>query len=361
MKKSRTLKQIVYFLLLSVIISSCGIFQPDPPVYKYSVGHFPATPVNLEAFNTEFDDYNSTLPYLGRTFPFCFSSNRNSQGANFDIVYKLMSVMFSMETGELTISEETHGNYDVYIENANILNALSKINTSFDEFGPCLISHGRIDGGTNWNGRYESYFFLYSNNSSGNQNIYFTQNLNSESYADPVPVTFLNSDFDDAYPTFNQDTSGIYFTSDRNGQFDIYNTATDKQKGILNILADEDHTATVEMDSILSSEFDDKCPSITNNLLVFTSDRAGGFGGFDLYYSYFENGKWSEPINFGSKINTAYDEYRPIVKYADPGNFDNDMMIFSSNRPGGKGGFDLYCVGIARKDGGRLALRILQQ
>lgn len=347
--KNRNLKQIVYLVIIMMILSACNIFHPDPPVYKYSIGHFPTTPLNLEEFNTEFDDYNSTLPVFLETSPFCFSSNRNSKGGNFDIVYKLMSVAFSKETGELTISEETYGNYDVYIENANILNALSKINTSFDEFGPCLIPHGRNYEGTNMNGRYETYFFLYSNNSSGNQDIYFTQNLNTESYVNPLPVAFLNSDYDDAYPTFNQDTSRIYFTSNRNGQFDIYSIETDKQKGILNILTEND-TAKVEMNTVLSSEFDDKCPSITSNLLVFTSNRAGGFGGYDLYYSYFENGSWSEPINFGSEINSAYDEYRPIVR-SNPWDFDNDMMIFSSNRPGGKGGFDLYCVGIARKNG----------
>lgn len=42
------------------------------------------------------------------------------------------------------------------------------------------------------------------------------------------------------------------------------------------------------------------------------------------------------------------DEYRPIVR-SDKWKFDNNMMIFSSNRPGGKGGFDLYFVGIERK------------
>jgi len=36
-----------------------------------------------------------------------------------------------------------------------------------------------------------------------------------------------------------------------------------------------------------------------DSLMVFASDRAGGFGGFDLYYSRLQNGKWSAPVNFG--------------------------------------------------------------
>ena len=101
---------------------------------------------------------------------------------------------------------------------------------------------------------------------------------------------------------------------------------------------------TVLKDTVLSSQNDDKCPFILGNMLVFTSDRPGGYGGFDLYYSLYSNGLWSSPVNFGSKINSTYDEYRPIVKIVN--GFKNNFMIFSSNRPGGLGGYDLYYVGI---------------
>lgn len=78
--------------------------------------------------------------------------------------------------------------------------------------------------------------------------------------------------------------------------------------------------------------------------MVFTSNRPGGYGGYDLYYSKYKEGKWQSPVNFGNRINTKYDEFRPIVRLEDE--FKNDFMLFSSNRPEGKGGFDLYYVGI---------------
>jgi len=84
-------------------------------------------------------------------------------------------------------------------------------------------------------------------------------------------------------------------------------------------------------------------------MIVFTSDREGGFGGFDLWYSVYNGQEWSAPVNLGEDINTEYDEYRPVVVAAGEG-FINDLMIFSSNRPGGKGGFDLYYAGIPRKN-----------
>lgn len=347
MKNNNFYKSSALLLIASFALFSCDLFNLNWGGNKYTIGHFPTSPVNLEEFNTEFDDYNSDIPVFIDVFPFCFSSNRNSQGENYDIVYKLMAVEFSKKTGKLDIYEETRTNLSVHIENENINKALTKINSPFDEFGPCLIPMGRTSGGTNMNGRFETYIFLYSNNSNGNQDIYFTQNLENENYENPIAVDFLNSDFDDAYPTFNNDNSELYFTSNRIGKFDIWKIKTDNSKTIVEILS-ENSSVSVEKDPILSSESDDKCPSVTNNLLVFASNRAGGFGGYDLYYSVFENGKWGEPVNFGSGINSEYDEFRPIVR-SDEWQFDNDMMIFSSNRPGGKGGFDLYFVGIERK------------
>ena len=96
----------------------------------------------------------------------------------------------------------------------------------------------------------------------------------------------------------------------------------------------------------LNSPNSEACPNINGILMVFTSKREGGYGGYDLYYSQLEESGWSSPVNFGPKINTEYDEFRPITFYAPK--FDNDLMVFSSNRPGGLGGFDLYYVGIPK-------------
>jgi hypothetical protein len=325
---------IVCFLL--IILFSC-------PGDKYNIASFSETPINLSEFDSEYDDYNSTSPTLGETFPFCFSTTRESQGANYDIVYKLMSIIFSKKDGILSIYENNQLNLDVYSENTILLNALKKINTSYDELGPYLIPQGLSDNGTNSYGRYQTYIFLYSNNSNGNQDIFFTHNLLDRYFEIPAAIEFLNSEFDDAYPAFSYDFSELYFTSNRDGKFNIYKLNSDNRAGIVQMLS-TNPSVSIGKDVNLSSEFDDKCPFISLNLLVFASNREGGFGGFDLYYSYFESGNWTTPKNFGEKINTSYDEYRPIVK--PQMEFVNDFMVFSSNRPGGKGGFDLYFVGI---------------
>jgi outer membrane protein OmpA-like peptidoglycan-associated protein len=77
--------------------------------------------------------------------------------------------------------------------------------------------------------------------------------------------------------------------------------------------------------------------SADGNFAFFSSDRPGGFGGMDLYMSINEgNGKWSEAINLGSNINTAYDEDAPFL------NNDNSVMYFSSKGHNSMGGYDIF-------------------
>jgi Tol biopolymer transport system component len=325
-------KFYLVFVLFILTLYSC----PFPERYKYDVGTFPVTPVNMGDINSAYDDYNSTSPELGGGGPLCFSSNRGSHGGNFDIIYKSMNVLMDRTDGKLSVTEENSDYLNIQLNRAARI-----INSAFNEFGPYLIPQG-------WGGStypdYNKYIFLYASDEIGNLDIKLTENLTRESFTSPQDIKFLNSKGDDAYPTLNEDSTAIYFCSNRELNFDIYRADLNKKPDLLSELTDtSDVTITKEL--ILSSTNDDKCPFILGDLLVFASDRTGGYGGYDLYYSILKDGNWSTPVNFGDKINTPYDEYRPIVKTFFE-EFNNDFMIFSSNRPEGKGGFDLYYVGI---------------
>lgn len=332
----KALTVLCFFLLLAT--TSCEIVSRN----KFNTGTFPDIPVNLGDINSEYDDYNSTSPIIGDYFPLCFSSTRNSKGVDYDIVYKFLDVHMSRESGNLTVADGIGGPWNsIALEYANINIALSQINTSYNEFGPNLIPDAR----NNYRNK-PLFVFLYSNDESGNQDIKYVHNLDAYNlYTDPKLVTWLNSSKDDAYPTLTPDSSAIYFCSDRADNFDIYKVALNKNISLRQNFEDT-ISKHVLIDNVLSSPANDKCPYIQGNLMIFTSDREGGYGGYDLYYSVFRNGEWSAPVNFGEKINTKYDEFRPIVKPFFE--FANDFMIFSSNRPGGKGGFDLYYVGVGK-------------
>ena len=153
----------------------------------------------------------------------------------------------------------------------------------------------------------------------------------------------LNTDFNDSYPSVRDNE--LYFTSDRSGNYNIYlaDILRDNAFDEYNVeLSDE-----ITLVEVLSGPADDKCPFVLGDVMVFTSNRESGYGGFDLYYSVFSNLGWSDPINFGENINTEFDEYRPVIIPTDD-HSGNNFMIFSSNRPGGKGGFDLYYVGVPK-------------
>lgn len=68
------------------------------------------------------------------------------------------------------------------------------------------------------------------------------------------------------------------------------------------------------------------CISADGKKLFFSSNRAGGRGGYDIYVSELgSNGQWGRPSNLGSSINTRRDEDRPFV------HADGVTLYFSSN------------------------------
>jgi len=70
--------------------------------------------------------------------------------------------------------------------------------------------------------------------------------------------------------------------------------------------------------------------------LFFSSDMPGGFGSKDLYFSAYNGGKWTSPINMGQDINTPGEETFPF--------YVNGKLYFSSNGHPGLGGMDIYKV-----------------
>jgi Tol biopolymer transport system component len=83
-------------------------------------------------------------------------------------------------------------------------------------------------------------------------------------------------------------------------------------------------------------------PSISNDgkYIFFASDMPGGRGGSDLYYCEMINGDWSAPVNLGPKVNSAGAENYP---YMHP----SGKLYFSSDRPGGMGKLDVYFTSLS--------------
>lgn len=79
--------------------------------------------------------------------------------------------------------------------------------------------------------------------------------------------------------------------------------------------------------------------STDGNTLYFSSDMPGGMGGYDIYRVQKTPQGWSAPQNLGPKVNTAKNEVAPFINYA------GKTLFFASNgHPDGLGGLDLYNV-----------------
>lgn len=72
--------------------------------------------------------------------------------------------------------------------------------------------------------------------------------------------------------------------------------------------------------------------------IYFSSKGHNSMGGYDIFKSTRLAGRWSEPVNLGYPINTPYDETSFVLSAS------GKHAYLTSNRPGGKGGFDLYKV-----------------
>jgi len=78
--------------------------------------------------------------------------------------------------------------------------------------------------------------------------------------------------------------------------------------------------------------------------LYFTAcNRHSGMGRCDLYFSRWIDGSWSTPVNLGSPLNSRFSEKHPAVSA------DGRMLYFASDRPGGKGSYDIWMS--EKKDG----------
>ncbi|MBK6265008.1 PD40 domain-containing protein [Marivirga sp. S37H4] len=132
-------------------------------------------------------------------------------------------------------------------------------------------------------------------------------------------------------------TEFLYFTGQRTSQM---------EEGIYRAKLDGNKFQKVEQVPVINTNENEGAAAISadGRVMVFTScNRQGGYGSCDLYISYSENGKWQKPENLGANINSSAWESQPFLSS------DGRLLIFSSNRKGGIGKRDLY---FSRKQAG---------
>jgi hypothetical protein len=331
MKKSSAgfpLALVFSILAAGVTMNSCK--KTENPI-KFPKGEFPDTSLALAGINTIYNDYNSDIHMLNNGLNIVFSSDRVSTGEQYDLVQGSFSYTWDQEAGIFDFSSEV-------TNDAFLASLTGAANTSGDDFGPYRV-FSAVDG--------YNYLILSSENASGNLDIYYLKHLpvltpTLPIVKGPYPATLLNTGSNEGYISFDLNRDSAYFASDIGGDFDIYMNDIGVDTTITEWLSGA-YESSVKVDSINTSSHEN-CPFVYKKVMIFASNRPGGMGGYDLYYSLFKNGKWNTPKNMGPSINTNANEFRPVIE-TDNG-YSNYLLIFSSDRTGGKGGYDLYFRGV---------------
>ncbi|HKR06335.1 MAG TPA: OmpA family protein, partial [Bacteroidia bacterium] len=145
----------------------------------------------------------------------------------------------------------------------------------------------------------------------------------------------INSAFHESSASLSPDGKTLYFVSDRQGGMggrDIYFSKwMDKKKA---------WGEAVNIGPSINSAYDEEGVWIhpDGKNLYFSSRGNGSMGGYDIFYSTFEDGKWNAPVNLGYPINSADDDV--FVEISASGR----TLYFASVKKEGKGEKDIYAA-----------------
>ena len=269
-------------------------------------------------------------------------------------LYELGNIYFDL--GNLDSSEFYYGRFlrmnssnDKYAQNAQL--NLRNINFSRDAFkNPVNVNPVNMGSSINSENQEYSPAFaidektIYITKRMGNlsdnrpnEDLYFAE-LNDESWDKVKDIgPPINTIENEGAFSISSDGNYIFFTScSRNGGKGQCDIWLTSKK---NNRWDEPKN----LQSPINTKYWESQPSISSDgrMLYFSSDRPGGYGGTDIWVSEFSNSGWSAPKNLGPTVNTSKDEQFPFI------HSDNRTLYFSSNGHPGLGKSDLY---LTRKD-----------
>lgn len=168
--------------------------------------------------------------------------------------------------------------------------------------------------------------------SVGNCDLYITH-LSGTEWTEPVNMgNVINSSDWDSQPTMSADGTRIIFTSARAGGYggsDLYMS----EKNHLG-----DWGIPQNLGSTINTPLNDNSPYLApdGKTLYYATEGHPGYGGTDIFYSLFENGKWSKPINLGAPINSGGDDTNFSIS-------GQGIAYFASSK-GMDGNYDIYQV-----------------
>lgn len=166
------------------------------------------------------------------------------------------------------------------------------------------------------------------------EDIYVSYSDGPEVWTDPVSIaSTINSQYNEGTCSVTADGNILIYTScdapDSEGSCDLY----------IAYKVNGNWQRPKNMGKSVNSRSWDSQPSLSadGRILFFSSNRRGGFGGNDIWYSVRQmDGSWAEAKNLGNTVNTPKDEISPFMF------FNNEILFFASNGHQGFGGMDIF-------------------
>jgi len=203
------------------------------------------------------------------------------------------------------------------------------INTKYSEYCPIVSADGKVliftsrrEGGTGTAVDDEGNFY---------EDIYICHQKEDGKWSRPKSIgANINSVGHEAAIGLSPDGQLLFIYKDDNNDGNIHFS---KKKG------EEDWSKPLPLGSDINTKSWETHATVnaTQNLLIFVSNRVGGYGGRDLWYAKkLPDGNWGLAQNMGSVINTQHEEDSPFLTV------DGNTLIFSSQGHTSMGGFDIF-------------------
>jgi outer membrane protein OmpA-like peptidoglycan-associated protein/tetratricopeptide (TPR) repeat protein len=199
------------------------------------------------------------------------------------------------------------------------VNLGENINTKDLEYFPSLTIDGKK--------------MIFNRRIAGDEDFY-ESNLIDGKWAKAEPLGGkVNTNLNEGAQNISQDGQLLIFTGcnypEGEGSCDLY----------FSVKTNNGWSEPQNLGPVVNTDFWESSPSLSPDKrdLYFSSSRAGGFGGRDIWVVHrLPTGKWSRPENLGEAVNTGGDEGCPFM------HADNETLYFNSNGHPGYGMTDLF-------------------